>query len=533
MPAARNLRSPNVSLKRQVTKPSTRSKGGIVVTQNRAASEIGARVLKEGGNAMDAAVAAAFAVGVLEPWMSGTGAVGALLHRDARTGTVTAIDFGGRSPKGLRMEDFKLDGGTDAGNLFGWPSTVGNVHAAGPKSIVAPTQPAGLALAHRLVGTKPWSQLLAPAIAIAEDGLVVDFHTTLTVANALGDLQKDPGCKERFLRNGAPPVAPAPQTGLEVLKLPCKVLARTLKALASDGVEVMYKGALARAIAEDVQEMGGYLSVDDLAAVAPVEREPLTRTYRGQSITVLPELNGGPTLLLAFDHLAQNGGTPGTEPDGDRFVAYAHALDHAWKDRFTRMGDAGERGMPTSTTHLSVVDRDGNIVTLTQTLLSLFGSRVILPQTGILMNNGINWFDPRPDRPNGLAPDKRGLSNYVPTLMEKDGIAVGIGGCGGRRIIPAVFQILAQMAEFGWDLNRAFHQPRIDVSGGAAVAIDRRLPGEAKAKLQAAFDTVEVDPLPHPTNFTIAGAVRRAGTGNEGATEPQQHWSEAVSEDEV
>jgi gamma-glutamyltranspeptidase/glutathione hydrolase len=197
------------------------------------------------------------------------------------------------------------------------------------------------------------------------------------------------------------------------------------------------------------------------------------------------------------------------------------------------MGDAGERGMPTSTTHLSVVDRDGNIVTLTQTLLSLFGSRVILPQTGILMNNGINWFDPRPDRPNGLAPDKRGLSNYVPTLMEKDGIAVGIGGCGGRRIIPAVFQILAQMAEFGWDLNRAFHQPRIDVSGGAAVAIDRRLPGEAKAKLQAAFDTVEVDPLPHPTNFTIAGAVRRAGTGNEGATEPQQHWSEAVSEDDV
>lgn len=533
MPTARNLCSPNISRKRQVTKPSTRSKGGIVVTQNRAASEIGARVLKEGGNAMDAAVAAAFAVGVLEPWMSGIGGVGALLHRDAKTGTVTAIDFGARSPKGLKIEDFELDGGKDANNLFGWPSTVGNVHAAGPKSTVAPTQPAGLAYAHRLLGTKPWSRLLAPAIALADDGLVVDLHTTLIVANGLADLRKDPGCSDRFLRNGLPPIAPAPQSGQEVLRLPCKVLARTLKALASDGVEIMYTGPLARAIAEDVQEMGGYISVDDLASVSPIEREPLTRTYRGQNITVLPELNGGPTLLLAFDHLTKNGGTPNSEPDGDRFNAYAKALDYAWKDRFARMGDAGERGLPTSTTHLSVVDGEGNIVTLTQTLLSLFGSRVVLPQTGILMNNGINWFDPRPEGPNGLAPDKRGLSNYVPTIMEKDGVAVGIGGCGGRRILPAVFQLLAQMADFGWDLDRAFHQPRIDVSGGQVVSLDRRLPDETKAKLSADFDTVEVDPLPHPINFTIAGAVRRAGGENEGATEPQQYWSEAVSEDDV
>jgi gamma-glutamyltranspeptidase / glutathione hydrolase len=533
MPTARNLCSPNVSLKRQVSKPSTRSKRGIVVTQNRIASEVGARVLKEGGNAMDAAVAAAFAVGVVEPWMSGIGGVGALLHRNARTGAITAIDFGGRSPKGLNMADFKLAGGKDEHNLFGWPSVVGNVNTVGPKAVVAPTQPAGLALAHRLLGSKAWSRLLAPAIELADEGLVVDFHTTLMVANALADLQKDPGSADRFLRGGLPPIAPAPQTGLEVLRLPCKVLARTLKAIAADGAEVMYNGPLARAMAEDVQAMGGYLSTDDLAAVAPAEREPLSRTYRGQTVTVLPELNGGPTLLLAFDHLAKHGGTPGSAPNGDRVLAYAKALDFAWKDRFERMGDAGERGLPTSTTHLSVVDAEGNIVTLTQTLLSLFGSRVVLPQSGILMNNGINWFDPRPQGPNGLAPDKRGLSNYVPTIMEKDGTAVGIGGCGGRRIIPAVFQLLAQMADFGWDLDRAFHQPRIDVSGGAAVTVDRNLPAETKAKLASAFDTVEVDALPHPVNFTIAGAVRRAGESNEGATEPQQHWSEAVSEDAV
>lgn len=533
MPTARNARSPSQSLKRQVTKPATRSQRGVVVTQNRIASEIGARVLKEGGNAIDAIIAAAFAIGVVEPWMSGIGGVGALLHRNAKTGKVTAIDFGARSPKALKVEDFPLAGGKDDANMFGWPAVIGNVNSVGAKAIVAPTEPAGMALAHKLLGTKRWADLVAPAVKLAETGMVVDWHTTLTITNALSDLQKDPAARERYLRNGLPPVAPPPQTGLEILRLPAPALARTLSAIAADGAGVLYKGALARAIADDVQAMGGYLSTDDLAAATAVEREPLVRTYRGQSLHVLPELNGGPTMLLAFEHLAKHGGNPGTAPDGARFVAYAKALEFAWEDRFRRMGDAGERGLPTSTTHLTAIDADGNIATLTQTLLSLFGSRVVLPQTGMLMNNGINWFDPRPGLPNGLAPDKRGLSNYVPTIMVQGDTAVGIGGCGGRRILPAVFQLLAMMADFGWDLDRAFHEPRIDVSGGAAVTIDRRLAAETKAALSSQFDTVEVDPLPHPTNFTIAGAVRRAGGTNEGATEPQQAWSEAVAEDEV
>lgn len=536
MPIARNARSPNVSLKRQVRKPSTRSSKGIVVTQNRIASEIGARVLKEGGNAVDAIIAAAFAVGVVEPWMSGIGGVGAMLHRNAKTGKVTAIDFGARSPKALKIEDFPLAGGKDDGNMFGWPAVKGNVNSVGPKAVVAPTEPAGMALAHKLLGSKRWADLVAPAVKLAEIGMTVDYHTTLTITNALADLQKDPGTRERYLRNGLPPLAPPPQTGLEVMHLPAPALARTLKAIAADGAEVLYKGALARSIADDVQAMGGYLSTEDMAAalaVTTVEREALVRTYRGQSLHVLPELNGGPTLLLAFEHLAKHGGNPGPRPDGARFVAYAKAMEHAWDDRFRRMGDAGERGLPTSTTHLCAIDKDGNVATLTQTLLSLFGARIVLPQSGILMNNGINWFDPRPGLPNGLAPDKRGLSNYVPTLMVKGDTVIGIGGCGGRRILPAVFQLLAMMADFGWDLDTAFHEPRIDVSGGAAVTIDRMLAAGTKAALSAAFDTVEVDALPNPPNFTIAGAVRRANATNEGATEPQQPWSEAVSEDDV
>ncbi len=533
MPSIASSLSPNLSLKRIVRKPSVRSTGGIVVTQNRVASEIGARVLKEGGHAVDAAIAAAFAVGVVEPWMSGIGGVGAMLVRDAKTGKVTAIDFGGRSPKGLRIEDFPLAGGQDEGNLFGWPLVKDNLNTVGAKSLVAPTEPAGLALAHKMFGTRSWASLVAPAIPLAEEGPVVDWHTMLVIASGLGDLLKDPEAKRRFLRKGLPPVPSAPQAGLAQPRLPAPDLARTLRAIAEDGAGVLYRGALARAIAEDVQALGGYLTEEDLASVAPREREPLQFSYRDRTLHVLPELNGGPTLAVAFDDLKKRGTPRGTGPDGERFVAYAKSLETAWKDRFERMGDAGERSVPTSTTHLSVIDRHGNIVTLTQTLLSLFGSRVVLPKTGILMNNGINWFDPRPGGPNGLAPDRRGLSNYVPTIMTGPNEAIGIGGCGGRRIIPAVFQLLAMAADYGFDLDTAFHQPRVDVSGGVAVTVDRRLPLETRQALDNACTTILADPVLYPFPFTIAGAVRRSGAQNEGATEPEQPWSEAVSEDEV
>jgi gamma-glutamyltranspeptidase/glutathione hydrolase len=136
MPVIASALSPNLSLKRIVRKPAVRSRGGIVVTQHRIASEVGARVLKEGGHAVDAAVAAAFAVGVVEPWMSGIGGVGAMQVLDAETGKITAFDFGARSPKRLKVEDFPLAGGKDEGNLFGWPAVKGNVNTPpGPKPL--------------------------------------------------------------------------------------------------------------------------------------------------------------------------------------------------------------------------------------------------------------------------------------------------------------------------------------------------------------------------------------------------------------
>jgi len=296
---------------------------------------------------------------------------------------------------------------------------------------------------------------------------------------------------------------------------------------------VLYKGALARTIAEDIRAMRGYLSADDLAAVRTREVEPLVIAHGEQTIHVLPELNGGPTLWVAFEDLKQRRQQFGAGPDTATYTAYAAAMRTAWTDRFQRLGDAGERTAPTSTTHLCVVDRDGNMVTLTQTLLSLFGARIVLPQTGILMNNGINWFDPVPGGPNSVAPDRVALANYVPSVMTGRDAVTAIGGCGGRRILPAVFQLLAMSADFGFDLEQAFHTPRLDVSGLDVVVADRRLPEATIDALAAELPTVLAEPVAYPSNFTIAGAVRRAGGMNEGATEPQHPWSEAVSEDEV
>jgi len=267
--------------------------------------------------------------------------------------------------------------------------------------------------------------------------------------------------------------------------------------------------------------------------VAPPEREPLQIPYSDRTIHVLPELNGGPTLAVAFRELQRLRKKPEAEPNAETFLAYAAAMQAGWKQRFKVMGDAGEKTAPTSTTHICVIDRDGNMVTLTQTLLSGFGARIVLPQSGILMNNGINWFDPKPGGPNSIAPNARALANYVPAIMTGGDATIAIGGCGGRKIMPAVFQLLAMSADFGFDLETAFHQPRLDISNVAPIVIDRRLPQKVIDALTDAHQAVIGEPNEYPSNFTIAGAVRRTGDVNEGATEPHHPWSEAVAEDEV
>ncbi|MFD2239282.1 gamma-glutamyltransferase [Aureimonas populi] len=526
-----DIRSPNLARGRLTGKRMARGEGGIVVSQNREAARIGAEVLKEGGNAVDAIVAASFAVGVLEPWMSGVGGVGAMLVRE-EGGAVTAIDAGARSPAGLDPADFPIVGGSD-GDLFGWPSVLEDRNVTGARSIGVPGLVAGLGAAHARFGRMSWAELVLPAAGIAEAGPVVDFHTTLWIASEMRRILRDEACSGWFLPEGVPPITPAAVTG-RVNRLPNAALAQTLARIAREGPGILYGGELAEALAGDVQAAGGYLGTADLAAFEVAAGPAATQAYRRHLVHYVPGLNGGPTLAHMLRACQERHAPQGETPGAADVLAYCEAMQDAWAHRFETMGDGARESLPSCTTHLSAVDRDGMAVSLTQTLLSLFGSGVVSPRTGILLNNGINWFDPRPGRPNSIAPGRKALSNYAPAIMTgPDDDVIAIGGSGGRKILPAVFQALAQVADFSHALDEAVAAPRLDTSAPPLVVADARFPADILDAVRARHATVLCERMEHPNHFTTLGAVRRRGAMNEGFAEPFHPWADAVSEDDT
>jgi gamma-glutamyltranspeptidase/glutathione hydrolase len=219
-------------------------------------------------------------------------------------------------------------------------------------------------------------------------------------------------------------------------------------------------------------------------------------------------------------------------PHADAFLAYADVLRQAYAERLVTMGETADRRDPSTTTHFCVVDRHGNMVAHTQTLLSVFGSKVVLPETGILMNNGIMWFDPRPGLPNSLAPARRPLTNMCPVLALRRGKPwFAIGASGGRKIFPAVLQISSFLVDHGLDLEEAFHHPRIDASEAEYVALDPRLSPATRKALAAKFPTRLNELVVYPTNYACPSAVLRDRRENFGITDVMSPWSGAVAED--
>jgi len=512
------------------------SEGGIVASQSVAAAQVGAAVLAEGGNAVDAAIATGFAVGVLEPWMSGIGGGGYMLVAMAGAPEVQCVEFGMVAPQALDPADYPLTGGTTQA-LFEWPSVKGDRNIKGPLSVAVPGTVDGMRAAHEAFASLPWPRLLEPAIALAQAGLPVDWFTTLSIAIAARELAENAGARKTYLPGGLPPApaaaeGPAPRLGLGKLDI-------TLRRLAKVGAREFYEGETARAIAAEMQRLGGKLAAADLAGyrarIVPALRTP----YREIEVFAPPGLTAGPTLARTLEFLTgqmeeRSGGAPGP----DAYRAYASALDRAYRERFQTMGDAGDgagRRHPASascTTHLSVVDRQGNMVALTQTLLSRFGAKVLLEDTGVLLNNGIMWFDPTPGRPNSIGPGKRPLSNMVPTVLRKEGRPwAALGASGGRRILPAVAQILSFLVDYGMDLEAAFHCPRLDASG-AGVTLDNRLSAEIKAAIDPALAVRRGALDVHPVLFASPNAVMRepAGGLNRGMADIASPWSGAAAE---
>jgi len=512
------------------------SKGGIVAAQSRKAAEVGAGVLAAGGDCVDAVIATTFALGVLEPWMSGVGGGGAMVLYRAREDRYEVIDYGMRAPSGVRLEDYPLMGDGAASDIFPWPRVKDDRNLHGPGSIAVPGVVAGMEEAHRRHARMPWQELLGPSVSLASEGLLVDWWTTLMIATTAADLRRYPASAAAYLEDGLPPNA---QWGIKSdVRLPQDTLKDTLSYLAVKGPRDFYEGDLARSIAADVQAGGGALSVEDLASFRAHVREPLTIPYRGGRVYATPELTCGPTLANAL-RLLQQSLQPGRGgPDASAYTAYVLALQSAYRERLQDMGDAdGRRALgaehvaPACTTHFSLVDSEGNMAAVTQTLLSTFGSKFVLPQTGVVMNNGIMWFDPTPGGPNSLAPGKRCLTNYTPVLAQAaDGRRLALGASGGRRILSAVTQMLSFVMDYGMDLDQAIHQPRIDASEGAVVIGDVRLPMQIREALRARFDYEEARVQTFPMKFACPSVVLREAGTNSGATDISQPWGDAVAQ---
>jgi gamma-glutamyltranspeptidase/glutathione hydrolase len=476
-------------------------------------------VLERGGNAIDAAVTAAFSVGVLEPWMSGIGGGGFMTIQMA-SGERAVIDYFARAPQAARPDLYELTPEFGASRV-GFSGVVGDANAFGPLSVGTPGMVRGMAVALERFGTRPLAEVLEPAIGFAENGFPVEWYQGMLIASQQATLKRDAETSSIFLASGLPP---APLFGDASPKMTQPDLARTLRLIAQRGPDGFYRGEVAERIVSHLQANGGILTLEDFAAYQAVIVDPLVIRYRDVELVLLPYQAGGThvgeafSILNGFDlaatghntaaslHLVAEASRRATadraayvgDPDfvdidwarltSAQYAAERRAdidMQHASRPsagegiaRGAALAGAGGRGGGNAdegcTTHLSVVDRHGNMVSVTQTLTLIFGSVVTVPGTGVLLNDSMNLFDPRPGGPNAVGPRKRPASNMAHVIAVRDGTPVlAVGAPGGRRILDTCLQMTLNVVDYGLDIQAACAAPLIDCSASELLADDR------------------------------------------------------------
>jgi gamma-glutamyltranspeptidase/glutathione hydrolase len=482
-----------------------------MVTADPLAAEAGVEILREGGNALDAALATAFALGVTSPIGSGLGGIAGLVvwHE----GKTSSFDGATRAPLASRPEMFELVGGDARSGMYGWPAVKNDANVEGPLSVTVPGAVAAYELAHRRLGKLPWARLFEPAIRLARDGYAMDWYGTLIFGAYAARLHKNAEARRVYFRQGGAPYRPP--TGFEPPeRLTQPDLAKSLDAIARGGAKAFYQGEIAAAIAEDIRALGGILSREDFAAYEAGEPPPLTLHYRGHRVVTLPGLTGGPTVARTLERLAREDLPTHRQLGAESLHRIAVALRAAFGERLESMAD-----MP-NTTHINVVDRDRMCVSLTATLGGGFGSAVMIKGTGIVMTNGTYWFDPRPGRPNSIAPGKRVLWAGAPTIVLRRGEPLLVCGApGGRKIMSAVVQTIVNTVDYGDGPQSATSRPRIH-DEGELLQVDSRISDDVRAGLAEMGHEVEVkveDVL--ATNFARPSAIQIGGLELRGGVE--------------
>jgi len=467
------------------------SNSGMVVTSQHLASEVGAAILREGGNAIDAAVAVGYALAVTHPCCGNLGGGGFMVIHFA-DGKNTFINFRERAPLAARA-DMLLDA---QGNVVSNRSLTGYLAVGVPGTVM------GLETARQKYGTLPRARLIAPAIKLAEDGFVLTRGDVDVLAEGNQAFREQPNVAAIFLNHGKP-FEPGD-------RLTQKDLAATLRAISRGGPDAFYHGAIAAAVGSASRANGGLLTSEDFAAYTATESAPVSCSYRGYTIlSAPPPSSGGITLCEMLQVLE---GYP-LKAMGFHSSAAVHvmteAMRHAYRDRNTYLGDPAFIDNPTArllsapyaesiraqiqpgratpsaalpglaaavehatTTHYSVVDRLGNAVAVTYTINESFGAKVIAGNTGFLLNDEMDDFTAKPGvanvfglvqgNANAVAAGKRPLSSMTPTLVFKDGKPVLVVGTpGGSRIITTVMEVIVNFIDHGMTLQEAVDAPRI------------------------------------------------------------------------
>ena len=469
-------------------------KNGMVSSQRMLSSQIGAQILSQGGNAVDAAVATGIALAITLPRAGNLGGGGFMLVHMANSDQTIAIDYREMAPKAAHR-DMYLDENGDVDNKKARFS-----HA----SIGVPGTVAGLAHALEKYGTMSWKEVLAPAIKLAEEGILVSYDTSESFKSRQKLLTANEATAQTFFKkNGVPYEAG------EVLVQ--SDLANTLKHLAEHGPEEFYQGKIAELIAEDMEKHDGLITLEDLANYKVVEREVVRTTYRGYEVVSMPPTSsGGVHVAQMLNILEQYPVKENGSGSAQNIHLLAESMKLAYADRSEYLGDPDHvdvpikgltskayaqelaakislnKALPSSkikpgkpapyespeTTHFSVMDKFGNAVANTYTLNFSYGSGIVIPGTGIIMNNVMDDFSSKPGVPNGfgliggeansIQPTKRPLSTMTPTMILKDGKPfVVLGSPGGSRIITTVLQVVMNIIDHDMNIAEAVHAPRI------------------------------------------------------------------------
>ncbi len=477
-----------------VSRQPVRAKHGMVVSVSEIASRVGVDTLQKGGNAVDAAIAVGLALAVTWPAAGNIGGGGFMVLRKA-DGTAEVIDYRERAPLAATRNMY-LDAD---GNV------IPDLSTDGYKAIAVPGTLAGFALAHARHGKLEWSQLIEPARKLAAEGFGVSWHLerTLNSTTSVPRLAQFPESRRIFLRNGD-----RYREG-DLFRQP--ELAATLQRIRDKGASDFYTGETARLLLEDIQRGGGIVTAEDLRQYEPTIRQPLRGTYRGREIlTMPPPSSGGAVLIEMLNMLETHDVAKLGHGSADALHLLVETMRRAFADRAAYMADTDfveapieglitkeyarqrvktinlKKASPSSkvregippghespdTTHFTVIDREGNVVSNTYTLNESFGSAVTARGTGILLNNLMDDFTSKPGVPNAygliqsdanaIEPRKRPLSAMTPTIVLEDGeLLMTVGSPGGPAIINSVLQVIVNVIDHGMNAQEAVEAPRV------------------------------------------------------------------------